>query len=353
VFTELYQSLPQPVEKVGLSNEGYRLTKGAIKPQDSFLAFLNRERDLVEPLPLKDGRFFLEAKKTYVFKLEQRLNTDLTDRPIYGQATAKSSVGRLDVLARLIVDGMDRYECFSPKRIASGEMFLEVTPLTFNVFVMPGIPLSQLRLFYGKIENAVIRGDELYKTVLPDGEHDGCLTVDLSDAPVGTANESGAAFQADFDPNKEPICLWKANPLPDPKKYGKLIKAKRLGQKERLPIVKNDFYLLRSKQKIALTGGVAVYCRPTDETIGEMRIHYAGFVHPFFGRERADRTIGTPLIFEVRGHDVEVILNDGEKLAQLEFYRMSEDCKPEPPPREKNDDYGNQMLKLSNFFAKW
>ena len=36
----------------------------------------------------------------------------------YGQATAKSSVGRLDVLARLIVDGMDHYEAFHPQAIS-------------------------------------------------------------------------------------------------------------------------------------------------------------------------------------------------------------------------------------------
>jgi dCTP deaminase len=103
---------------------------------------------------------------------------------------------------------------------------------------------------------------------------------------------------------------------------------------------------------------VAVYCRATDETIGEMRIHYAGFVHPFFGRERSDDTIGTPLIFEVRGHDLPVILNNEEKMAQLEFYRMSEDCEPDeevkkPVTVEGSQDYREQTLQLSKFFADW
>jgi dCTP deaminase len=334
-----------------LSGEGYLLTKGAIKPQGSFLAFVNREKDLLEKLEFKDGQFLLEAKKTYVFKLEQQLNTELKTSPIYGQATAKSSIGRLDVLARLIVDGMDRYEGFAPERIASGEMFLEITPLTFNVFVKPGISLSQLRLFYGKIENSIIRGDELFETVLPGGEHDGCLTVDLSDEKASkNSSDLGAAFCAGSDSDKEPICLWKTDAPPDPKKYWKLMKAEPIGSKKRIIIEKDAFYILRSKQKIALTGGVAVYCRATDETIGEMRIHYAGFVHPFFGRERTDGNIGTPLIFEVRGHDLRVILNDGEKMAQLEFYRMSEDCDPE---KKEDDKYKEQTLQLSNFFAEW
>ena len=92
----------------------------------------------------------------------------------------------------------------------------------------------------------------------------------------------------------------------------------------------------------------------SDETIGEMRIHYAGFVHPFFGKDRKDNNPGTPLIFEVRGHQVNVSLADGEKMANLTFFRMSKDCNPSGDDNDEEDDeYNNQNLKLSKFFAKW
>src|SRR5213078_579320 len=107
-------------------------------------------------------------------------------------------------------------------------------------------------------------------------------------------------------------------------------------------IEKESFYILRSKELMALPAGIAVYCRATDETIGEMRIHYAGFVHPHFGRDRSDGQTGTPLIFEVRGHDVRVLLKDGEKLARLTFYRMAEYSDSTGP-----GDYSDQVLKLS------
>jgi dCTP deaminase len=100
--------------------------------------------------------------------------------------------------------------------------------------------------------------------------------------------------------------------------------------------------------------GVAVYGRAIDETIGEMRIHYAGFVHPFFGTKRQDGRIGTPLIFEVRGHDVNVVLKHGEKMAGLIFYRMSEDAKEKTKEEtRKKPTFMNQDLTLSNYFAKW
>ena len=80
-----------------------------------------------------------------------------------------------------------------------------------------------------------------------------------------------------------------------------------------------------------------------------MRIHYAGFAHPWFGWEREDGLPGTPLIFEVRGHDVDVSLADGERMANLQFFRMSEYC----TEKSKDDSYGTQTLKLSKFFGKW
>jgi len=77
-----------------------------------------------------------------------------------------------------------------------------------------------------------------------------------------------------------------------------------------------------------------------------MRIHYAGFVHPKFGYQRADGFEGTPLIFEVKGHDFNVTLTNEEVMARLTFYRMSQDSDVE-------STYGKQTLQLSKFFKPW
>jgi len=78
-----------------------------------------------------------------------------------------------------------------------------------------------------------------------------------------------------------------------------------------------------------------------------------GFVHPFFGFEREDGHLGTPLIFEVRGHDIDVSLIHREKLAKLTFYRMSEDAVESSKGADSKKDYNEQELKLSSFFADW
>jgi dCTP deaminase len=308
----------------------------------------------------------LDAKNTYVFKLRERLGKQLADLGFYGQATAKSSVGRVDVLARLIVDGMDTYESFTPKCFKSGcgDMYLEITPITFNVLVKPNTSLSQLRLFYGDPKNVVVEGDELFRAVYSGTQNtDGSLSVNISNTNVG--GHQVAAFYAEInsDPTKDkrpPIALWTEKGA----KYGRAKpttywKLKSADEKSRLVIRSEQFYILRSKERICVPPGIAVYCRASDETIGEMRIHYAGFVHPLFGRSHTGGEKGTPLIFEVRGHQVTVSLLDGERMANLTFYRMSKDATDKKGTTKKGaitrkiSSYEDQELNLSKFFQPW
>lgn len=332
---------------LSLTGEGYQMTRGSVKPfGDRFMHFC-KAQGLVEGLAETDS-YELKRANTYLFKLKEKLRLP-QEAKIYGQATAKSTIGRMDVLARLIVDGMDEYEGFNPEGVASGsgDMYLEITPMTFNVRVKEGIALSQLRLFRGKPENCEIKGEEVYEPLLhvDNGcDMDGSLSVDLQ--PTHVEGHEVCAFCANLmKEDDEPIDLWKREKVV-PCKYWRFLKS---DEKGRLKIHKTYFYIFRSKEKISLTDGVAVYCRATDEAIGEMRIHYAGFVHPFFGKERGDDEEGTPLIFEVRGHDVDVSLRDGEKMARLIFYRMSQPCVKE----KKVESYNQQTLKLSKIFAPW
>jgi dCTP deaminase len=344
-----------------LSAEGYQMKHGSVKPSSAYHYswFLKRQelsRKLSTP---KDGVHTLRARTTYVFKLQERLERELGAAGFHGQATAKSSIGRVDVLARLIVDGMDTYESFDPRGLGrgSGEMYLEITPMTFPVRVKEGISLSQLRFFYGSPEDVRITGKELLESIFPASEHpDGALRVDLSNESIGGLPV--AAFCARHPKSRTtPVSLWEARPEPDPCDYWTFVES---DSARRLEIQANNFYILRSKEKICLPEGIAIYCRAIDETIGEMRIHYAGFVHPRFGTNRSDKKEGTPLIFEVRGHQVNVSLADGERMANLIFYRMSKDSPEEikigigkRKKKRKKKRYDDQTLQLSKFFKSW
>ena len=101
-----------------LSGEGWKMRSGSVKPfgPDSYRKVILQNDAFVERLEPSDGVFQLERKTTYLFRLKENLH-GLNSSQIYGQATARSSIGRLDVLARLIVEGMNSYEEFDPKNL--------------------------------------------------------------------------------------------------------------------------------------------------------------------------------------------------------------------------------------------
>jgi dCTP deaminase len=349
-----------------LTNEGYRMTKGSVKPFGDRYGSQIKSQELLEKLELdQDGAYLLKRTCTYLFKLKERLNFKKENARLYGQATAKSTVGRMDVLARLIVDGAHYYEGFDPDTFGpgNGDMYLEITPMTFNVRIKEGIQLSQLRIFRGNPEDSVIGGEEVYESLLhvsggdPSGT-DGSLSANLEPTSIVPGHQASAFWANRMEENDSPIDLWPKEPeRPLPCKYWRF---RQWDGHKRITIEKTHFYIIRSREKISLPGSVAVYCRASDEKIGEMRIHYAGFVHPFFGTDREDGTVGTPLIFEVRGHDVNVSLQHSEKMAQLVFYRMSANPEkisklpsPRRVPREEGKPYNEQTLQLSKLFAPW
>jgi dCTP deaminase len=345
-----------------VTGEAYLLTEGSVKPSGgNYLQSLKTHglaRALDGSSKTKSNGFLLESRKTYLFKLKERLGTtnEFKSADFYGQSTAKSSIGRLDVLARLIVDGSQLYEGFTPPSLREGNgcLFLEVTPITFPIIVHEGDSLTQLRFFIGNPDDSEIHGATISKVLLPNGmSSDGMLSVNLENVLV--AGKDAVAFCSRRAENCSPIDLSASKALP-PNDYWDIVPS---DHNKRLQIQAGSFYIIRSYEKIAVPGGVAVYCRAIDESIGEIRIHYAGFVHPFFGLERKDGEMGTPLIFEVRGHDLNVSLNHKEKMAKLTFYRMSEDAIQEEKEGAANKSssvaspYMNQTLQLSKHFGPW
>jgi len=349
-----------------ITDEGYEM-KGSIKPCGKEYKTFYQNQELATRLtPNNEGEFELKSNHTYLFKIRETFSPLASKSNIYAQATAKSTIGRLDVVARLIVDGMHVYEYMEPNGISSGNMFLEISPITFNIKVKKDISLSQIRFFLGQPSESVIPNASISKIVLKGGNQiDGTLSIDLVPEKVGGLDVTAFSAIGVKSNNEEFIPVWSSGVL-DPEKFWKCIPSSTMDGTYRFTILPNEFYILRSKERISLPKGVAVYCQAMDETLGEMRIHYAGFAHPFFGVNRKDKREGTPLIFEVRGHNVKVNLTDSEKLAKLIFYRMSEDSvepKVEAPEgnrqalkaaRNSNTEkYNNQELLLSKVFKDW
>jgi dCTP deaminase len=58
-----------------------------------------------------------------------------------------------------------------------------------------------------------------------------------------------------------------------------------------------------------------------DPSVGEFRIHYAGFFDPGFGYGSNDIS-GTRAVLEVRTHEVPFLIEDGQTVGRLVYERL-------------------------------
>jgi dCTP deaminase len=99
-----------------------------------------------ERFELMDEGIELQRGGVVVFKLSE--SVDFSQHPwLYGEATGKSSIGRLDILTRLLANGTPEYERVPPKY--KGDLYVEVVPISFSVRLYPGTSLNQLRIHCG------------------------------------------------------------------------------------------------------------------------------------------------------------------------------------------------------------
>jgi dCTP deaminase len=207
-----------------------------------------------------------------------------------------------------------------------GPLYAEISPRTFSILARQDDRLNQLRL---QARPAVSTGDETGK--------------DREGVPV-TVNLAG-----------DGVIGYRA------RKHAGLIDLRKLGHYEvtdfwhplsarrdhTLVLDPDEFYILASKEAVQVAPGQAAEMLAYDTSIGEFRVHYAGFFDPGFGHGDAD---GTRAVLEVRSHEVPFVLEDGQRVGQLIYEDLTE-------PREQlygegiGSNYQRQGLRLSKHFA--
>ena len=112
-----------------------------------------------------------------------------------------------------------------------------------------------------------------------------------------------------------------------------------------------DFYLLASKEKIRVPPDYAAEMVPYDPSIGEFRVHYAGFFDPGFGYGLSD-VLGTLAVLEVRAHEVPILIEHGQIVGRLVYSPMV--ARPDKIYGVQiGSSYQMQGLALSKQFKKW
>jgi dCTP deaminase len=112
----------------------------------------------------------------------------------------------------------------------------------------------------------------------------------------------------------------------------------------------SDFYILASWEKISVPPTYAAEMVPFDPSIGEFRIHYAGFFDPGFGYGLSGIR-GTKAVLEVRAHEIPIFLEDRQLVGKLKYHKMAKEPDKIYGP-SIGSSYQQQGLALSKQFKR-
>lgn len=269
----------------------------------------------------------LERGCVYVVELRESL---ALPEELAATANPKSSAGRIDVFVRLLTETHEGYE-----RVPAGyegKLYLEICPRTFPIVVREGSTLNQLRVRRGEAG----LGDVELREALRPGSHvaEGLnLSVDLSSGLGAFAGWRARRHAGLIDVDKRGAL--------DPKDYFEPIVPPSEGF---ITLDPDEFYILASREEVAVPNHLAAEMVAIDEELGAFRAHYAGFFDPGFGVEAPSRAV-----LEVRGFDVPMILEHGQRVARLNYERLTR----EPSSvygSAQSSNYQGQSLRLSKHF---
>jgi len=319
-----------------LSHECYEISA-------SFLSSSNKVRENLKKIKIKriniNKKYLFKKNKIFLVKLNENLNLS---KNIFGMCNPKSSTGRLDIFCRTILDYSDEYEKI-PKNY-KGEMFIEITSRSFDIEFQKGDSLNQMRLI--SKNHIYVKDVDLEKL-----HHKNFLTLDYKNKKIKPNLHKGLKISVDLSltnkvnafvaKNNAPSLCFKKIKFHKIHDYWKPVKVKE----NRLIIKKNNFYILKSKEKIQIPSNMAGEMIPYDTSLGDFRVHYAGFFDPGFGSKS-----GSHAVLEVKTNEVSFVLEDGQTIARIKYEILNKNSKI-LYGSDINSNYQHQSLALSKHFV--
>ena len=278
----------------------------------------------------------LEKGCVYVVPLLEALSlpTGMT-----AAASAKSSIGRLDLLTRIITDHGVEFD-----RVPAGykgPLFVEICPRSFSVVARQGQMLNQIIFRHGQ-------------TFMSDDD----LRALHADTPIVSGDpviSDGLGFSVDLKPAAGTLVGYRAKPHTgvidlsklahyDPADYWEEVHTKDGW----IILDPGAFYILVSRESIVIPPMQAAEMAPYLAMVGEFRVHYAGFFDPGFGYAGSGGT-GSRGVLEVRCHEAPFVLEHGQVVGRLVYEHMS--ALPDALyGADIKSNYQGQGLKLSKHF---
>ena len=274
----------------------------------------------------------LEKDCVYIVPLLEHL---ALRRRMSALANPKSSIGRLDVFARVITDQGTEFD--RVREGYKGPLYAELSPLAFSILVRTGSRLVQLR---------IRRGSPLFRDTALRRLHAETPLVEALDAEAGGGGagsaggatiRNGLPFTVDVlgtvdvsGDKRTGLVGYKARrhtdvidvdriDYYDPREFWEPVYPHRGARgPDGVVLDPNDFYILASREAVVVPPDHAAEMLPYDAFVGEFRVHYAGFFDPGFGSVEADGS-GSRAVLEVRSREVPFLIEHGQVVGRMVY----------------------------------
>ncbi|HUO81534.1 MAG TPA: 2'-deoxycytidine 5'-triphosphate deaminase [Gammaproteobacteria bacterium] len=317
-----------------LGNVAYQVRSsflpGRHTPVRAYLERLNvRTLDLSSRAVLQKGR-------VYIVPLQEALHLPPA---IQARANPKSTTGRLDILCRLLTEHGEAFDDVPPGY--AGQLYAEIFPRTFAVYVRAGSRLNQMRFSTGQTTSdreALTREHAAEPVVLRADGRPAARSIRGNSVffSVALADAGNGEFVGYRARQNRPLIDIDALEAYEPGDFWEPIRAR---PSRSLVLEPNEFYILASREFIRIPPSFAAEMVAYDPSLGEFRVHYAGFFDPGFGWGDANKT-GSRAVLEVRSHEVPFLLEDGQPVGRLVF---------EPLAERPDRTYGKPLGSYYNF----
>ncbi|MFH1098743.1 MAG: 2'-deoxycytidine 5'-triphosphate deaminase [Candidatus Uhrbacteria bacterium] len=311
-----------------------------------------------EPLRdlIKEGALFLwdlskplECQGIYLIRLNESLALHQT---VYARTNNKSSTGRVNLQARLLADGVPRFDAV-PKGYHGG-LWLLLIPRSFSVKLAPGDALNQIRFF--NTESSLSHSD-LRALYAEDALLHTANGVHVNPERVEFDERGGLTLTVDLD---QDIVGYKCRPSSgvilnfqetghDPTDFFETILRPKNGS---IILRRDEFYVLSTLEYLRVPPTFACEMVAYDPSKGEFRSHYAGFVDPGWGYGKVGEVPAAPLVLEMMLQDNDVILRHGQPVCKIVYERLAETPERIYGASDLGSHYASQRgPRLSKHFA--
>ena len=291
-----------------ISNTCYRI-KASFIPNNRPISKIISELMLAKIDLSKE--FLLERNCIYLCEINEKLKLP---KEIKGKANPKSTTGRLDIFTRIITEHGSEYDFIDYNY--KGKLYLEIIPQSFSIMIKNNISLNQIRFYKGPKGESTQREQKI------------SVNIKKSTVSAYKAKKITSAIDMSKINYYEKDMYWE----------------KIIPKEDYFIIEKDEFYILRSKERIIIPNDSAAELEPFNDSFGNFRVHYAGFFDPGFGNDN-----GLPAVLELRAYDTPFIIRDGQLVGQLNYYKI-EEIKNNFYGRGIKSNYHNQSLKLAKQF---